>query len=376
MFTVDLTHTFHAAHRLPDRPGVPTKCLSVHGHAWTTTITLAAPTLDTNGMVIEFGAFKQHMRDWIDTHLDHATMLSVHDPLATPLTDDPGTHIYWFGPGGDYTGYDAPTVEVVAALLGHQAAEWLANSTPRTDITVKQVRVQETEHNTATWTNPEPTPAIGVHMHMNMPPSSETAAIERALKQLEHARTDSAHATDDLVLARDAAYLRIKQIEADQLRSLGTLQPTAPARPTLPPRCDNPQHDPEAPTDRMLWDDEGRARHCPACHPKFLNLDREAEYMRIKQMETDATLAAAADAPPYIGQIVHYTSYGTPGGEYPSVCRAAIVTETDPGDHNRVGLTTINPTGLFWHPLTDGGCYRSDQPRGGTWHLPHTTEAR
>lgn len=28
-----------------------------------------------------------------------------------------------------------------------------------------------------------------------------------------------------------------------------------------------------------------------------------------------------------IGRIVHYVSYGTPGGEYTSECRAAVVTE-------------------------------------------------
>jgi len=31
-----------------------------------------------------------------------------------------------------------------------------------------------------------------------------------------------------------------------------------------------------------------------------------------------------------IGEIVHYRSYGTPGGEFPSTCRAAIVTVVDP----------------------------------------------
>lgn len=29
---------------------------------------------------------------------------------------------------------------------------------------------------------------------------------------------------------------------------------------------------------------------------------------------------------PSIGRIVHYVSYGTTGGEYPSVCRAAVIT--------------------------------------------------
>jgi hypothetical protein len=43
---------------------------------------------------------------------------------------------------------------------------------------------------------------------------------------------------------------------------------------------------------------------------------------------------------PPIGSIVHYVSYGTPGGEYTKECRAAIVTEQTgtPNDPDQVGL--------------------------------------
>ena len=30
---------------------------------------------------------------------------------------------------------------------------------------------------------------------------------------------------------------------------------------------------------------------------------------------------------PSVSRMVHYVSYGTPGGEYASACRAAVVTE-------------------------------------------------
>lgn len=71
-----------------------------------------------------------------------------------------------------------------------------------------------------------------------------------------------------------------------------------------------------------------------------------------------------------IGDTVHYVSYGTPGGEFPSTCRAAIITEV--GDDKTVGLAAVNPTGVFFHPLEAGGC-RYDSalgrtPAGGTWH--------
>lgn len=70
--------------------------------------------------------------------------------------------------------------------------------------------------------------------------------------------------------------------------------------------------------------------------------------------------------------MVHYTSYGTPSGEYVSKCRAAYVTEVP----LRAGTTTgsvslgvLNPTGLFF----DIDVPYDTERGGGTWHYPHTT---
>lgn len=84
---------------------------------------------------------------------------------------------------------------------------------------------------------------------------------------------------------------------------------------------------------------------------------------------------------PTIGRIVHYVSYGTPGGEYPSVCRAAVITQV--GVDGDVGLCVVNPTGQFFNPAvrhdpgdpsdsTDGAhCNGGDRAYpGGTWHWP------
>jgi hypothetical protein len=101
---------------------------------------------------------------------------------------------------------------------------------------------------------------------------------------------------------------------------------------------------------------------------------------------------------PTIGRIVHYTSHGTPGGEYGKECRAAIVTELtgDPDNPDQDGLAVLNPTGMFFNqavPFNDGGGQPGapncpDQsahgnpfrycacgwveaaPVGGTWHWP------
>jgi hypothetical protein len=78
---------------------------------------------------------------------------------------------------------------------------------------------------------------------------------------------------------------------------------------------------------------------------------------------------------PSVGRVVHYRSYGTPGGEYPAVCRAADITEVDPADPNHVGLMVKNPTGLFFHSLAEGGCHLDEEAvQGGTWHWPERVE--
>lgn len=108
---------------------------------------------------------------------------------------------------------------------------------------------------------------------------------------------------------------------------------------------------------------------------------------------------------PFVGQTVHYVARGSADGRFPSVCRAATVTEvgawvtsdieTDPDGRNRVvqqhwnphvvGLVVHNPTGQFFHASSDGGCQHdtgspvTDCPGaycavrdrtypGGTWH--------
>ena len=93
---------------------------------------------------------------------------------------------------------------------------------------------------------------------------------------------------------------------------------------------------------------------------------------------------------PSISRIVHYVSYGTPGGEYKPACRAAVVTEVDtiPAPtaadeaQTAIGLCVLNPTGLFFNqgvtedqgtdagpnsgsPLCGGRVYH-----GGSWHWP------
>jgi hypothetical protein len=71
---------------------------------------------------------------------------------------------------------------------------------------------------------------------------------------------------------------------------------------------------------------------------------------------------------------VHYVSYGTPGGEYTSECRAAIVTEA-PGRFAQdlaVSLCVLNPTGQFFRRNVT---WDEAEKRGGTWHWPERDDA-
>ncbi len=50
----------------------------------------------------------------------------------------------------------------------------------------------------------------------------------------------------------------------------------------------------------------------------------------------------------YVGMPVHYQAYGTPGGEYKSVPRAAIITELH-ADTDEVSVFVMNPSGVFFN---------------------------
>jgi hypothetical protein len=80
---------------------------------------------------------------------------------------------------------------------------------------------------------------------------------------------------------------------------------------------------------------------------------------------------------PRVGDIVHYVSYGTPGGEYGKECRAAViaavVSDTVHGENEHgvttapavVSLAVLNPTGMFFNEQVP---YEGSAEDGGTWH--------
>ena len=71
---------------------------------------------------------------------------------------------------------------------------------------------------------------------------------------------------------------------------------------------------------------------------------------------------------PSVGRVVHYHSYGTPGGEFKPLPRAAIVTQVN--EDGTIGLCAVNPTGLFFHER----CPYSEAPKPGHWNWPPRVE--
>jgi hypothetical protein len=53
---------------------------------------------------------------------------------------------------------------------------------------------------------------------------------------------------------------------------------------------------------------------------------------------------------PSVGRMVHYRSYGSPGGEYQTEARAAVVTGVvEPGNpFSPLWLAVLNPHGIFF----------------------------
>lgn len=69
---------------------------------------------------------------------------------------------------------------------------------------------------------------------------------------------------------------------------------------------------------------------------------------------------------PSLGRVVHYQAFGTPGGEYKSVPRTALITIVNDADAGDVGLFIVNPTGFFF---TTSVKY-ADPPQPGCWSWP------
>jgi 6-pyruvoyltetrahydropterin/6-carboxytetrahydropterin synthase len=141
MNVVAVEHTFETAHRLPHLKG---KCENLHGHSWRVRIEVSGP-MATNGVVVEFADLKEHLRWWVDLHLDHGVMLGARDDLASVLPFY--GKVFIFGHDGPTDDLPWPTVESVATLLARVMQEKVGG-----EQRVERVAVRETHLNEAIWT--------------------------------------------------------------------------------------------------------------------------------------------------------------------------------------------------------------------------------
>lgn len=145
---VTVRHNFETGHRLPVLGG---KCQNLHGHSWWAEVTISAQPGTAPATVVEFGAYKAGLREWIDTHLDHGLMLGKDDPLASILPEFGKAFIFDPDSEGITQGLAWPTVENVAALLARVAGSVLEGITRSPDARVVEVRISETHVNAAHW---------------------------------------------------------------------------------------------------------------------------------------------------------------------------------------------------------------------------------
>lgn len=143
MYTVEIKHNFETAHRLSS-PDAPIKCQSIHGHSWWVTVQIAGDVVNTEGMLVEFGAFKRAWRGFLDDRLDHHLVVRTGDVVAAAILGvQPDARIAELP-------FD-PTTENLACYLHQEAVRILATLDTADGVRIRAVHLQETTVNAASW---------------------------------------------------------------------------------------------------------------------------------------------------------------------------------------------------------------------------------
>ncbi len=83
-FKVTKQIDFCYGHRLLNYDG---KCKYLHGHNGLLEIDVATESLDSQGMVIDFGDIRDVVKGWVDANMDHRMILSKDDPILEVLVE-------------------------------------------------------------------------------------------------------------------------------------------------------------------------------------------------------------------------------------------------------------------------------------------------
>lgn len=135
MFSISKQFHFSAAHRLMHLPAGH-KCGRLHGHNYIVEVVFVSEELDDRGFAGNDFADFAPIKKYIDETLDHRSIFSVDDPMASAVLNLPGV--------------DSSDVVV---LDNNPTAEWIAASIYSTILAlgfenVEAVRVSETP---GTW---------------------------------------------------------------------------------------------------------------------------------------------------------------------------------------------------------------------------------
>ena len=107
--SITVKHEFAAGHRIADYTG---RCSRPHGHNYRIFVTVVAPALDANNMVMDFGDLKRIVEQWITDNWDHAFLADSRDKvLINGLSSVPESRVYTFESA-------KPTAETLARHLG------------------------------------------------------------------------------------------------------------------------------------------------------------------------------------------------------------------------------------------------------------------
>ncbi len=143
MYTVEIKHNFETAHRLSS-PDAPFKCQSIHGHSWWVTVRIVGEVVDSQGMLVEFGAFKKAWRAFLDDTLDHHLVVKTGDIVAAAIRGvQPDARI-------SEIPFD-PTTENLARYLHEEAVRILGTLDTADGVRIREVHLQETRVNAASW---------------------------------------------------------------------------------------------------------------------------------------------------------------------------------------------------------------------------------
>ncbi len=111
MYYVTKSFSVPVGHRLSKHKGL---CRNIHGHNFTTEVTIYSENLNCNDMVMDFKDLKQIVNDILD-QFDHATVLNISDHDNIKHLRDQGYKMVFLG-----TTRTDPTAEAMAKYLYYE----------------------------------------------------------------------------------------------------------------------------------------------------------------------------------------------------------------------------------------------------------------